>query len=220
MHESAYRQGGRSMAKATRRERERERHRREILMAALNLFSRKGFADTTMAEIAGQAEFAVGTLYRFFKDKETLYRALIIDTVREFAQAATTALETRGTETEKLERYIETKARLFEQHIPAARLYLAQAAVAGYSPGLGLDREIRAIYDGVLDRLESVIRSGIRKKLLADIEPRTLLLGLEGVSNAFLPALLDRPDDFSAEAMATAAKRIFFEAMGLKSAQP
>lgn len=208
------------MVKVSRRQRERERHRREILAAALNLFSRKGFADTTMAEIAAHAEFAVGTLYRFFEDKEALYRALIIDTVREFAQTAITALETPGTEIDKLERYIEAKARLFVQHIPAARLYLAQTAVAGLSPGLGLDRELRMLYEGVLDRLASIIRSAVRKKLLPDIEPRTLLLGLEGVSNAFLPALIDRPDDFSAETMATAAKRIFFEPMRLRSARP
>jgi TetR/AcrR family transcriptional regulator len=205
------------MAKASRRDRERERHRREILMAALNLFSRKGFADTTMAEIAAQAEFAVGTLYRFFKDKQALYHALIADTVREFAQAASAAIETPGTEIEKLERYIETKARLFVQHIPAARLYFAQTALAMYSPALGLDRDVRAIYDGVVDRLESIIRNAVRKKLLVDVEPRMLLLGLEGVSNAFLPALMDRPDDFSAEEMATATKRIFFERVRLKA---
>ena len=205
------------MAKASRRDRERERHRREILAAALNLFSRKGFADTTMAEIAAQAEFAVGTLYRFFKDKEALYHALIADTVREFAQAASAAIETPGTEIEKLERYIETKARLFVQHIPAARLYFAQTALAVYSPALGLDRDVRAIYEGVVDRLESIIRNAVRKKLLVDVEPRLLLLGLEGVSNAFLPALIDRPDDFSAEEMATATKRIFFERVRLKA---
>jgi len=205
------------MAKASRRDRERERHRREILMAALNLFSRKGFADTTMAEIAAQAEFAVGTLYRFFKDKQALYHALIADTVREFAQAASAAIEAPGTEIEKLERYIETKARLFVEHIPAARLYFAQTALAMYSPALGLDRDVRAIYDGVVDRLESIIRNAVRKKLLVDVEPRMLLLGLEGVSNAFLPALMDRPDDFSAEEMATATKRIFFERVRLKA---
>ena len=47
--------------KRTRGEPERRRHRREILAAALDLFSRKGFDRTSMAEIAEQAEFAVGT---------------------------------------------------------------------------------------------------------------------------------------------------------------
>lgn len=204
------------MASNKRRDRERERHRREILAAALNLFSRKGFADTTMAEIAAQAEFAVGTLYRFFRDKEALYQALIAETVREFAQAASAALDAPGTEIEKLERYVETKARLFVQHIPAARLYFAQTALAAYSPALGLNREVRAIYDGVVNRLEAIIRGAVRKKLLVDIEPRLLLLGLEGVSNAFLPALVEHPEDFTAEDMAQATRQIFFERVRLR----
>ena len=96
--------------RSTRRERERQRHRREVLSAALNLFSRRGFEKTTMADIAEQAEFAVGTLYTLFKDKDTLYRALILDTVERSAQVLTLVLKAPGSEIEKLERYIETKA--------------------------------------------------------------------------------------------------------------
>ena len=84
-------------AKLTRRERERQRYRREILTVALNLFSRKGFEKTTMAQIAEQAEFAVGTLYKFFEDKETLYRALILDTMRDFERELSAALKAPGT---------------------------------------------------------------------------------------------------------------------------
>ena len=60
----------------SRRERERQGHRREILAAAVKLFSRKGFEKTTMADVAAEAEFAVGTLYKFFKDKQELYRTI------------------------------------------------------------------------------------------------------------------------------------------------
>ena len=60
-----------------RRERERLRQREELLAAALELFSEKGFHNVSMHEIARKAEYSVGTLYRFFKDKEDLYKALI-----------------------------------------------------------------------------------------------------------------------------------------------
>lgn len=205
------------MAKVTRRERERQQHRREVLAAAQELFSRKGFDRTSMAEIAERAEFAVGTLYKFFKDKKTLYRALILDTVQEFAQVLTTALKTRGTEVERLERYIETKADLFVQHIPTARLYFAQTAGAKYVPTVGLDRDARAVCKGVLDALEAVFRAGIRKGLFLKTDPRMLVLGLEGVGNAFLDELIERPDDFSAETMAGMTKTIFFERIRLKA---
>ena len=171
-----------------------------------------------MAGIAEQAEFAVGTLYRFFKDKEALYRALLLDTARDFERELFAALDAPGTELEKLERYVETKSRMILRHIPAARLYFAQTTGTFISPIMGFDRELRALYAKLLERLESVVRDGIRKKLLANVEPRALALGLEGISNAFLTALIERPDDYSAEKMAALTKRIFFGRLDLTAA--
>jgi len=59
-----------------RKEREFLRHRQEILESALELFSEKGFHNVTMLQIAGESEFAVGTLYKFFANKEDLIRPL------------------------------------------------------------------------------------------------------------------------------------------------
>ena len=63
--------------KMTRKERERERHRREMLEAAERVFVRKGYHDATVEEIAQEAEFAVGTLYNFFKGKDDLYARVV-----------------------------------------------------------------------------------------------------------------------------------------------
>lgn len=205
-------------AKLSRRDRERQRHKHEILIAALNLFSRKGFEKTTMAEIAERAEFAVGTLYKFFKDKEALYRALILDTVQEYKQALIAALKTPGTEVEKLERYIETKAALFVRHIPTARLYFAQTAGARFLATAGLEAEARGMHQRLMKRVEAVLRSGIRKKRLADIDPKMLTLGLEGASNVFLGELIERPQDFTADEIAALTKRMFFNRVRLDSA--
>lgn len=206
-------------ATMTRRERERQRHRREILAVALEVFSSKGFEGATMAGIAEQAEFAVGTLYRFFKDKQALYRALLLETAHDFERELFAALDAPGTEIEKLERFIEAKARTILRHIPAARLYFAQTTGTFISPIMGFDRELRALYARLFERLESVIRDGIRKKRLAAVDPRALTLGLEGLSNAFMTALIERPDEYSAVEMAELTKRIFFGRIDLITAR-
>lgn len=59
----------------TRKERERANRRREIIDAAQDLFTSKGFENTTMEEIAEKAEFGKPTLYAYFKSKdEILFR--------------------------------------------------------------------------------------------------------------------------------------------------
>jgi len=65
--------------KLPRREREKLRQRGEILEIALNLFAEKGFHGVSMHEVAGKAEFAIGTLYKFFQSKEDLYKALVLE---------------------------------------------------------------------------------------------------------------------------------------------
>lgn len=62
--------------KLSRRQRERRRHKGEILSAALELFSEKGFHEVSMQAIAAQAEFATGTLYNFFASKEALFEEM------------------------------------------------------------------------------------------------------------------------------------------------
>lgn len=55
-----------------------EKHdkRNNILKAALELFSEHGFHDAPMAQLAKQANIAVGSIYRYFKDKDELIHEL------------------------------------------------------------------------------------------------------------------------------------------------
>jgi len=62
-----------------RKRREREQRRRQIMRAAHNVFSIKGFMKTTMEDIAREAELSPGTLYLYFKNKDELYASLSVE---------------------------------------------------------------------------------------------------------------------------------------------
>lgn len=206
-------------ARPSRKQREKqqelEQRRRELLEVALDLFSRKGFEQTTVAEIAEQAEFAVGTLYTLFEDKNAIYSCLIREAVVEFEQALCAALESPGTEVQKIERYIETMAALFVKHAALARIYFGQISMPFFAPLARLDRETRAIRERFLALLESVFRAGMRNRLFLKMDPRLLALGLEGLSNAFLLESINNPDGLSADAMAQVVKKILFDQVRL-----
>ncbi|MGO9451820.1 MAG: TetR/AcrR family transcriptional regulator [Candidatus Binataceae bacterium] len=61
---------------AGRRERQKQERERRILAAARRLFDRKGYANTSMEEVAGRAGLAVGTLYNYFSSKDQLLVAI------------------------------------------------------------------------------------------------------------------------------------------------
>ena len=63
----------------SRKEKEYLTRRTDILKAAESLFAEKGFHGATMADLAAQSEFSVGTLYKFFGSKEEVYYILILE---------------------------------------------------------------------------------------------------------------------------------------------
>lgn len=64
------------MKKLSRKEKERVRRRNLILDAAEQMISEVGFDNTTMDQIAEQAEVGKGTLYLHFKSKSAIYLAI------------------------------------------------------------------------------------------------------------------------------------------------
>jgi TetR/AcrR family transcriptional regulator len=178
----------------SRRERERLRQRRDMLDAALDLFTLKGYHNVTMHEIAEKAEFAVGTLYKFFKNKEDLYKALILERLEEFHQSIVAALEGQEDEVERLRRYIETKSAIFRSHVPMIRLYFSEAYGEGFNLMADLNAQIRQRHEDHLGMIAAVFESGMRKnRFKRTADPLALAVALDGTINAFLFRWLEEP---------------------------
>ncbi len=58
--------------RAGKRDENKAETKKRILAAALDLFSKKGFYQTTTKEISTKAKIAEGTLFNYFKTKEDL----------------------------------------------------------------------------------------------------------------------------------------------------
>jgi AcrR family transcriptional regulator len=54
-----------------------EQSRRQVLDAALQLFSTQGYRGTNVREIADKAKVSTGNVYHHFEDKEAIFRALL-----------------------------------------------------------------------------------------------------------------------------------------------
>ncbi len=142
--------------KRTRRERERERHRREILEAALRVFARAGYHRATMQAIAREAEFAVGTIYRFFPSKKALYEALVMEKAQKFHQEVMQSFKDLPDDPIKaLERIIEAKLKAVQNHLIFVRVYLQELWEARFRGGLTAD--LRRLYEEYLEALAKVL---------------------------------------------------------------
>ena len=183
--------------KLSRREREKLRQRGEILDAAQDLFSEKGFHGVSMQEIAQKAEFAVGSLYKFFKNKEDLYKAFLREQFMTFHDELDRALDAPGDALDKLRSYIRVKSELFIKNQKGIRLYIGESRGTSFNARAGLSEEFQAIYDDTLRKVTSVIQSGIQHKQFKNIvDPFCLSVALTSTVNSFLLLWLDDPEGY------------------------
>jgi AcrR family transcriptional regulator len=181
--------------KLPRREREKLAQRQEILAAALDLFSEKGYRNVSMHEIAGKAEFAIGTLYKFFKSKEDLYQALLLEKFYRFHDALTEAIEAPVDEVQKLRNYVQAKGEVFRANVSMIRLYFAETHGARFNIMAGVDAEIREKRGEFMQKLAAIFETGINGKCFRPIaDPYHLAVALDSISNAFLLLFLEEPD--------------------------
>jgi AcrR family transcriptional regulator len=186
--------------KLSRREREKLRQRRQMLAAALELFSEKGFHKVTMHEIAKRAEFAIGTIYKFFKNKEDLYKALVMEKAEEYHRVLMEVLSEDKDVLTVIEGYIVAKSRLFPDNLPILRLYFAETRGASFNIRAGLDQDIQRLYDKFIIRLVSVLQAGVRTKVFREMDPYHMAVALEGLTNAFLFCWMEDPQQHPYEA--------------------
>ena len=182
----------------TRREREKLRHRQEILDAALLLFSEHGFHNVSMQQVAAEAEFAIGTIYNLFKDKEDLYKTLIDELTGKFHQALRCAIDSGEDDVDKLRNYITVKATIFCENLDVIRLYFRETSGASFNFRVGLDSEIRAQYADFLESLAKIFADGIKKKRFNKIaDPYYLALAIDNLTTAILLGCLEDPENRS-----------------------
>jgi TetR/AcrR family transcriptional regulator len=200
--------------KLPRREREKLRQRQEMLATALDLFSRKGYHNVSMQEIAQKAEFAIGTLYKFFQNKEDLYKALVLELCDEFEDSIMRAIEQPQDEVEKLRSYVRAKTEVFHRNLPFIRLYLAESRGASFNLKAGLDDEIRKRYYFSLESIAAIFASGIKNQRFKKIaDPYYLGVALSSVIDAFLLLWLDAPESHLYPEDPDAILNIFFKGL-------
>src|SRR5207244_13526265 len=117
--------------RTVRKTRELEGRRGDILASAERLFSKHGYFKTSMTDIAEAAEFAIGTVYQFFKSKEDIYISLIEARMDAYAKLVEARVAAAPTATPTTEAVIRTRRAYSERNRDVLRIYAAERAGFG-----------------------------------------------------------------------------------------
>lgn len=169
-----------------RKERERQAHRREVLEAAERVFVRKGYHAATVEEIAQEAEFAVGTIYSFFKSKDELYAQVVGKIAQDFMEALEARVLSLDDPEQAIAALIELRLTHFDEHRGFFRVFFETSPGSRVDPVRALPPQCVGLYDRYIEAVSKLFGQGVSRRVFDQGDPLYLTLCLEGIINAFV----------------------------------
>lgn len=173
--------------------------RAALLKAALNLFSSKGYAATSIDDISQAAKLTRGALYHHFQSKADLYNTLVEEVSARGANIVQESVAEGGTFTEILKRIFIRQLTYIEENKEARAVMELALFKTGAHPELqaGRERQIqggKAMIDGIAQAMQVGLSSG---ELRNDISPKEMALSFLAFQNGVIQLWLASPKSFS-----------------------
>jgi TetR/AcrR family transcriptional regulator, fatty acid metabolism regulator protein len=144
--------------------------RDEILRAAIRLFARRGFHETSMSEVARDAKVSKALIFWHFKTKEELFLAVLnrllepyfIDFTEEVG-----VLDVRA----QLRKLVQSYLLFVRDNAASVRFFLGQL-LHGEKVPEELATQVMQLYDGYRQLMTDIVRRAQEKSLCSrDLEP-------------------------------------------------
>lgn len=177
------------MSLAKWKEREREQRQNYIIDAARKLFADKDFDEVSMNEIAGEVGLGKSTLYLYFKNKESLYFAVVLRGTRIWAEMVKEEVEKGNTGLEKLIFYGNANRRFSNEYPDYFRLLYSPTSIKKQfdmdkMTSSGEFQEVRELFKEImLIGIDSIEKGRDEGEIRPDVDPTEAAILLSVIYN-------------------------------------
>lgn len=127
----------------------------KIINTAIKLFAEKGFSDTSMSQIANNADVGKGTIYWHFDSKEDLFLSIIREKGQSYFEKVLALDESDLEPEEIIYQYIKDRIEFIENNYEVARMLINNNDV--------INREFKEIMQNRHQKMVSVLENTINK---------------------------------------------------------
>ena len=159
----------------TRRKELSENRRTGILQAARSVFARQGYEKTGVDDIAEQAGIAKGTIYLYFRSKEDIYIAALVEEARRLDELTRQRMQAVEAWDEKLKAYVDVRLAYLETHQDFVRIYLGEFRSMIVRGGR-VPSELYQVMRDSEGQLAQVFAAAIAKKEIRSVDPELAAL--------------------------------------------
>jgi AcrR family transcriptional regulator len=194
---------------ATRRRRavsdeDKSQRRDQIMAAAKEVFARKGFHATTIADIAKRAGLAYGSVYWYFDSKDELFHALMAAEESALRNHLASALAALGVpaenfgQQEPLRVAVRATLEFFESDKATVKLLLRDP----YALGERFEKHLSGIYERFIDDIATFIVAAQERGEVVAAPPRMVAYTLAALVGQLAHRRLSTDDDVTAAQVA------------------
>ncbi len=165
-------------------------------MAARARFSENSYNSTTMQDIAGDADVAVGTLYSYFKDKVAIAEAISaqdLERVAGEALASLPSLPTTGVRAQ-LQHIFDAFYAHHRENLSLARVVVKELSLADDTDSPQREKRFMELFEGLGMLIASAQAAG---EIAADVDPFDLGVNAFGLHYFYLIGWLSGQSGFS-----------------------
>ena len=149
----------------------KEGKRKEILSAALEVFSQKGFYTTPISEVAQKAGIAKGTIYEYFKSKDELFISLLDYALTDLLEEFITPSRFEDP-VKQLEDIFLKGLKIYQKHENLVNFFIfywGESLCSGKSHIIS--SKLQQIYQQSRSLIENIYQQGVEEKRFKKMNP-------------------------------------------------
>jgi AcrR family transcriptional regulator len=179
-------------------------NRQQILEAAKNLFSEKGFEATNVRDIIHESSLSPGTFYNYFQSKEEIFAVLtdeIISEVRSQIQGSYQAVKMDRDE------IMKSLEKFFQIFLGNPRLMKFLSRNQSYLR----DLRSKGRFDDMLRDLEKALEDGVKNGMLPPLPVKIVAIAVFGAVFEIIATMVVTPNFAVDKAIQTLSQLLFIQ---------
>ncbi len=151
--------------------------RKQIMEGAEQVFARKGYFASTIADIAHEAGVAKGTIYWYFENKRAIMLAILEYISEELTNTFLRVVRRSKNGLEALLGCVEPAMRMLDKHGP---IYLMYFFEIGSTDPL-IQEKFRKLYRSVYEGVKAAVNRGIKQAVIRELDPEIAAYAIMGI---------------------------------------
>ncbi|MDA8138354.1 MAG: TetR family transcriptional regulator [Desulfobacteraceae bacterium] len=165
------------VTKTVKTTKEKERKREEIMKAAIRVFSRLGYHQTKVSDIAKELKISTGSFYLYFQNKRELFIDVIDQVFKAIVGEAAVAIKGEENYFERM----RIRGRVFFENYTRYNEILNQLRAEIASEEEWPREKLKKIYEGLTNPVIREIKDAIKQGLIRPVDPELLAYTLTGL---------------------------------------